>query len=139
MFQNTAFAALPPAVVIHLCCALGALALGPLALWLRKGTRAHRGAGYAWVTLMAGAALSSVFIRDERYPNIAGYTAIHLLTVGTFVGLGLGLWHIARGNVQRHRRVMQLTYLGALIAGAFALSPYRYLGALAWRHTLGWV
>ena len=30
--------------------------LGPAALWARKGSRGHRGLGYAWVTVMIGTA-----------------------------------------------------------------------------------
>ena len=139
MSQGASLASLSPAILVHLFLAGGALALGPVALWLRKGSQGHRGTGYAWVTLMVGAALSSVFIRDFRLPNLLGYTPIHLLTIATFVGIGLGIRHIARRNVRRHRRVMQLTYGAALLAGAFALLPARYLGSLLWHHALGWV
>jgi uncharacterized membrane protein len=121
-------------VIVHLVVAVGALLLGPLALWLRKGSRSHRAAGYAWITLMAAAALSSVFIRDFRLPNVLGYTAIHTLTLATFVGIGLGIWHISRRNVVRHRRVMQMTYGAAVLAGVFAFLPERYLGGLVLHH-----
>lgn len=139
MVHSTSLSSLSPAVIVHLFLALAALLLGPVVLWLRKGSRLHRGAGYAWVSLMAGAALTSAFIRDYQLPNVMGYTAIHSLTVATFVGVGLGLWHIARRNVQRHRRAMQLTNAAALLAGMFALLPERFLGSLLWHHTLGLV
>ena len=129
----------PPAVIAHLFAAGAALALGPFALALRKGSRGHRALGYAWLTTMALAALTSLFIRDFRLPNIAGYTPIHLLTAATFLGIGFGLWHIARRNVQRHRRTMQFTYAAAVLAGLFALLPQRYLGGLLWQHALGWL
>jgi hypothetical protein len=32
---------------------------------------------------------------------------------------------------------MQITYGAALLAGAFALLPERYLGSLLWHHALG--
>lgn len=137
MFDSPDLSAQSSAVIVHLFLAVGALLLGPLALWLRKGSRLHRGSGYAWITLMAGAALSSAFIRDFRLPNLHGYTAIHTLTLATFVGIGLGIWHISRRNVRRHRRVMQITYGAAVLAGAFALLPERYLGSLLWHHVLG--
>jgi uncharacterized membrane protein len=139
MFQSAGLSELSPAVIVHLFAAVGALALGPLALWLRKGSRLHRGAGYAWITLMLGAALSSAFIRDFRLPNVLGYTPIHALTLATLVGVGLGLWHISQRNAKRHRRAMQLTYAGAIAAGVLALLPERYLGSLLWHHTLGLV
>ncbi|GAP38989.1 DUF2306 domain-containing protein [Piscinibacter sakaiensis] len=139
MYLGPDLSSQPPAVIVHLVVAVGALVVGPVALFLRKGSRWHRAVGYGWVTLMLGAALSSAFIRDFRLPNVSGYTAIHALTVATFVGIGLGLWHISRRNVVRHRRVMQWTYGAALLAGAFALRPERYLGGLLWHHALGLV
>lgn len=137
MYLGPDLSAQPPAVIVHLVVAVGALIVGPVALWLRKGSRWHRAVGYGWITLMLAAALSSVFIRDFRLPNVFGYTAIHLLAVATFIGIGLGIRHIARRNVVRHRRVMQFTYGAALLAGAFALMPDRYLGGLLWHHALG--
>jgi uncharacterized membrane protein len=86
---------------------------------------------------MAGAALSSAFIRDFKLPNVWGYTPIHVLTVATFVGIGLGIWHISQHRVMRHRQAMQMTYVAVLFAGAFALLPQRYLGSLVWHHALG--
>ena len=137
MYLGPDLSAQPPAVIVHLVVAVGALIVGPVALWLRKGSRWHRAVGYGWITLMIAAALSSAFIRDFTLPNVFGYTAIHTLTVATFLGVGLGIWHISRRNVRRHRRVMQLTYGAALLAGAFALLPQRYLGGLLWHHALG--
>jgi uncharacterized membrane protein len=137
MFKSPDLSNLPPAAIVHLFFAVAALVLGPIALWLRKGSRLHRGTGYAWVTVMAGAALSSAFIRDFKLPNVWGYTPIHVLTVATFVGIGLGIWHISQHRVMRHRQAMQMTYVAVLFAGAFALLPQRYLGSLVWHHALG--
>lgn len=128
-----------PLVSIHLTFALGALLLGPFALWARKGSRGHRAAGYAWVTLMLGAAVSSLFLRSHDMPNIAGYTPIHVVTLATFGGVGGGLWFIvARRDAAMHRRFMQGTYIGGcIVAGLFALAPRRYLGNLLWNEWLG--
>lgn len=139
MSTSASLADLAPAVLVHLFLAGGALVVGPFALWLRKGSRGHRGVGYAWVTLMAGAALSSAFIRDFRLPNLFGYTPIHLLTIVTLFGLAIGVWYIAHRRIGDHRRAMQITYTAAVIAGVFALLPSRYLGGLLWHHTLGWI
>ena len=84
-----------PLIVIHMSAALGAIALGPVALWARQGAikrpQLHRAFGYAWVTLMVvtalSAALSAVLIRDYRLPNIAGYTPLHLFIPLTLLGL----------------------------------------------------
>lgn len=131
---------LSPAVQWHLAFALAALLLGPLALWARKGSALHKRAGYLWVLLMLGAAVSSVFIRDFRLPNLAGYTPIHLLTLLTFVGIGGALVAVAKGRIAAHRQAMRGVYIGGcLVAGAFALAPGRFLGQLLWGQTLGWV
>jgi len=128
---------LSPAIVIHLFLALAALLLGPVALRARKGSRLHRAAGYAWVTLMLGAALSSVFIRDFELPNLWGYTPIHILTVVTFAGIAGGIFFIVQRRIDRHRQVMWSTYLGGCVgAGVFALLPNRFLGQVVWHHWL---
>ena len=131
-------ASLSPAILVHLVLAGGALALGPVALLARKGSRLHRAFGYAWVTLMIGAAASAVFVRRFSGLNFAGFTPIHLFVIVTVVGIGGALWAIARRDVQRHRQAMWGTYVGAcVVAGAFALLPGRYLGDLLWHHALG--
>ncbi len=131
---------LSPAIVIHLFLALPALLLGPVALRARKGSRLHRAAGYGWATLMLGAALSSVFIRDFDLPNVWGYTPIHVLTVLTFAGIAGGIYYIARRRIAEHRQVMWSTYLGGCVgAGLFALLPDRFLGQAVWHHWLALV
>lgn len=133
---------LTPTIAIHMSAALGALALGPVALWARLGTRQrpwlHRAAGYAWVTLMLITASSALFIRDFSLPNLAGYTPIHLLVPVTFSGLFGAFWFLARRNIRGHRRCMQSLYWMACVgAGLFTLLPQRYLGQLVWGHWLG--
>ena len=67
---------LTPLIAVHMTAALGAVALGPVALWARKGAtqrpKLHLAFGYAWVTLMVLAAVSAIFIRDFGLPNLAG-------------------------------------------------------------------
>ena len=133
---------LTPVIAIHLSAALAALAIGPVALWARRSghPRAvlHRAAGYAWVTLMLMVAITAVFIRDFRLPNIAGYTPIHLLTIGTIAGLAGAMYAIANRNIRKHRQAMWGAYLGGcVVAGLFALLPGRFLGNWLWHQTLG--
>ena len=139
---------LTPVIAIHLSAALAAIALGPVALWARRGhaarlahsqrPRLHRAAGYAWVTLMLATAISAMFIRDHNLPNIAGYTPIHLFVPYTLGGLLLAFRHLLRGNIEGHRKAMVQLYMGACpIAGAFTLMPSRYLGQLVWGQWLG--
>jgi uncharacterized membrane protein len=137
MSHSIALSSLSPAIIVHLVFALLAVALGPLALLARKGTRPHRAFGYAWVTVMLGAAVSSGFVRSFKLPNVGGYTAIHLLSVVSVVFIALALTYIARGNRSGHQRAMRGVYVGACIAGLFAFLPGRYLGDLVWHHALG--
>jgi uncharacterized membrane protein len=128
---------LTPIIAIHLSAALGAIVLGPVALWARRGRtqhpKLHRAFGYAWVTLMLAAAVSAIFIRDYSMPNIAGYTPIHILVPVVFFALFGAFYYLARGNVQGHRKTMQRLYFGAcIVAGGFTLLPNRYLGQLVW-------
>ncbi|MCW5657548.1 MAG: DUF2306 domain-containing protein [Burkholderiaceae bacterium] len=121
-----------PIIFLHLITALAALLLGIAILARRKGTFGHRTLGWSWVVLMAAAAASSVFIRDYRIPNIAGYTPIHLLTLTVAVLLPLAIGYIRRGNVAGHRRMMTGLYIGGcIVAGLFALAPARFLGRAA--------
>jgi uncharacterized membrane protein len=131
-----------PMIAVHMTAALGALVIGPVVLWARRGStqrpRLHRALGYAWVTLIVMTALSAIFIRDFRLPNIAGYTPVHLLVPATFIGLGLAFWNLARRDIRGHRVAMQATYVSAcLVAGGFTLLPNRYLGQLVWGQWLG--
>ena len=124
-----------PIVLIHLAAAVAATLVGPLALWARRAAaqrpRLHRAFGYAWVTLMVVTAVSALFIRDFRLPNLAGYTPIHLLVPLTLASLALAFRHLARHNIAGHRRTMQSTYVAAcLVAGGFTLLPGRLLGEL---------
>ena len=140
MVHSISLSSLSPAIVVHLVFAASALVLGPVALSARKGSRFHRSLGYAFVTLIVGASLSSIFIRDFKMPNLWGYTPIHILTVGALVGVGMALVAIARRNFAWHKRGMWSVYLGACVgAGVFALLPGRYLGDLLWHHALGLV
>jgi uncharacterized membrane protein len=133
---------LTPLVATHLNAALAALVLGPVALWARRGRsqrpRLHRAFGHAWVTLMIATAVSAVFIRDTRLPNIAGFTPIHLLIPLTLVSLVVAFRALARGDIARHRWAMQRLYVVAcLMAGAFTLLPNRFLGNLVLVQWLG--
>ncbi len=133
---------LTPLIAIHMTAALTAVALGPVALWARKGTvqrpRLHRAFGYAWVTMMLMTAVTAIFIRDFRLPNVAGYTPIHLFVPITFFFLFRAFQALVRANIQGHRKAMVRLYISAcVVAGAFTLLPHRYLGNLVWHQWLG--
>ncbi len=135
---------LTPLVAVHLISALAALAIGPFAIWARRGAtvrpQLHRAFGYAWVTVIVATAVSAMFIRDYRLPNIWGYSPIHLFVPLTAMGLFKSFRALAQGDIARHRKEMQGLYYGAcVVAGMVALLPSRYLGNLVWHHWLGLV
>jgi uncharacterized membrane protein len=122
-----------PLIFFHLLTAVAALLLGLFILLRRKGTHSHRLLGWAWVLLMASTALATMFIRDYRLPNIAGYTPIHGFTLLVALMLPLAVVYIRRGNVRGHRKTMTGLYIGAcVVAGLFTLLPGRFLGSLLW-------
>lgn len=131
-----------PVIAIHVTAALGALVTGPVALWARRSgahrPKLHRAFGYAWVTLMVITALSAIFIRGGRLPNIQGFSPIHLLVPLTLLGLVGSFAKLARGDIRGHRKLMLILYFAACVgAGAFTLLPGRLLGNLVWGEWLG--
>ena len=127
-----------PLIFFHLVTAFAALLLGSAILLRRKGTGSHRALGWLWVALMGSTALASVFIRDYRMPNIAGFTPIHAFTVMVLLGLPRGIGYIRRGNLAGHRKQMKSMFVGGcVLAGVFTLLPGRFLGNLLWHHALG--
>lgn len=124
-------------IATHMSLALTAVAIGPVSLWARMGTqlrpKLHRIFGYAWVTCMLGAAITGLFIRNFRSPNVMGYTPVHLLIPLTLFTLYRAFRSLTAGNVAGHRQHMQWLYFSAcIVAGAFTLLPGRYLGNLVW-------
>lgn len=127
-----------PLVFFHLVAALATVVLGTVLLSRRKGNLNHRVLGWAWVALMGSTALSSLFISDNRFPNLAGFSPIHLLVLLVAWHLPRGIWQIRRGDVAAHRATMKGLFTGAcVVAGLFTLLPGRFLGQLLWKHTLG--
>jgi uncharacterized membrane protein len=135
---------LTPLIAVHMTAAIGAVILGPFALWARMGSLQrpwlHRATGYAYATLMLLAATSACFIRDFKLPNVHGFTAIHLLIPVTLISLWVAFHALAKKDFVTHRITMQSLYVGAcVIAGGFTLLPSRYLGNLIWHEWLGWL
>ena len=135
---------LTPLIAVHMTAAMGAVILGPFALWARMGSVQrpwlHRAMGYAYATLILLAATSACFIRDFNLPNVQGFTAIHLLIPVTLISLWVAFRALAKKDFVTHRITMQSLYLGAcVIAVGFTLLPSRYLGNLIWHECLGWL
>jgi uncharacterized membrane protein len=118
-----------PAIPLHAFAAMTAFVLGAVQLAAPKGTLPHRTVGWIWVALMAMVAGSSFWIHQIRL--VGPWSPIHLLSIFTLVMLPLGVWMAHRHRVADHRRIMVLTFSGALvIAGLFTLLPGRIMHAV---------
>lgn len=115
-----------PAIQLHAVAAALAFVLGGMILFRTKGDRLHRMGGRIWVGLMLAVCLSSFFIHTIRL--VGPWSPIHLLSVATIAGLARGVWLARQREIIGHRRIMQATYVGALlIAGGFSFLPGRIM------------
>ncbi|MFN3766007.1 MAG: DUF2306 domain-containing protein [Aliihoeflea sp.] len=114
------------AIQMHVAAAIGALVLGSVVLFHRKGDRLHRLGGRIWAALMVIVALSSFFIHELRL--VGPWSPIHLVSVATLWFLFDGVRLARRGRITAHRRTMQGTFFGGLIvAGGFTFLPGRLM------------
>jgi len=125
----------PPAIQVHVAAAMLAVMLTPVALWRRRRDRLHRLVGYAWVTGMAVAALSSFAITE--FGVLGPFSPIHALSVATLAGLVAGVRAAIRGDARGHRAAMTQLSLALVVAGLFTLAPGRIAHAMVMGGT-GW-
>jgi len=118
-----------PAIPVHAFAAMAAFALGLVQFAAPKGTLPHRTIGWIWVGLMAMVAISSFWIHQIRL--LGPWSPIHLLSIFTLIMLPIAVWRARRHRVADHRRIMTMTFVGALvIAGLFTLLPGRVMHAV---------
>jgi uncharacterized membrane protein len=118
-----------PAIPLHAFAAMAAFVLGIIQFAAPKGTLPHRTIGWIWVLLMVGVALSSFWIHTIRL--VGPFSPIHLLSIFTLIMVPLAVWRAHTHRVADHRRIMIMTFTGALvIAGAFTLVPGRIMHAV---------
>src|SRR6266576_1743080 len=111
-----------PAIPVHAFAAMAAFLLGVVQLAAPKGTLPHRTLCWVWISLMVAVAVSSFWIHQIRL--LGPLSPIHLLSIFTLVMLPLGAWSAHSHRVADPRRLMILTFPGALvIAGLFTLPP----------------
>ncbi len=111
-------------IALHLFSALAALTVGATILLRTKGTPAHKAMGRVWVGLISVVAIGSFGVRQVQDGDLSW---LHLLAAWTLFAITMGFLAIRRGRVKQHRAWMVGTFLGLLIAGAFALAPGRML------------
>ena len=113
-------------IPLHALAALAAAELGALQLWRPKGGPMQRQLGYLWAALMAGVAISGLFIYELRM--VGPFSPIHLLSFITLVSLWVAISRARRCYIAGHRRVMLLLFWLALgLAGAFTFWPGRVM------------
>ena len=118
-----------PAIPVHAFAAMAAFALGLVQFAAPKGTLPHRTVGWIWVALMAAVAASSFWIHEVRL--LGPWSPIHLLSIFTLIMLPIAVWRARRHRVADHRRIMTMTFVGALvIAGLFTFVPGRIMHAV---------
>ena len=119
-----------PQIPVHAFAAMAAFLLGTVQLLAPKGTLPHRTLGWIWVALMAVVAVSSLWIHEIRL--VGPFSPIHLLSIFTLIMVPLAVWRAHTHRVADHRRIMIMTFTGALvIAGLFTLVPGRIMHAVA--------
>lgn len=118
-----------PAIPLHAFAAMAAFVHGIVQFAAPKGTLPHRTLGWIWVILMAGVALSSFWIHQIRL--LGPWSPIHLLSIFTLAIVPLAVWKARHHDVRAHRRIMILTFTGALVvAGLFTLVSGRIMHAV---------
>ena len=117
------------AIPLHAFAAMAAFVLGLVQFAAPKGTLPHRTIGWIWVLLMASVAISSFWIHTIRL--VGPFSPIHLLSIFTLIMVPLAVWRAHKHRVADHRRIMIMTFTGALvIAGLFTLLPGRIMNAV---------
>lgn len=105
---------------LHFLCALGALILGPIVLFRRKGDRTHRWLGRIWAMMMAAIIISALSMYDiNGRPNL-----FHFFALVSLITLSCALWAIYRYKRTRkarylitHQHCMVWAYFGLFMAG----------------------
>ena len=115
-----------PAVVwMHLLTILVALALTPVLMFGRRGSRRHRKLGQVWVAAMIATAATSLFVREpgtDRSP-------IHILSVLTLTGVPYLWWTAHTHRIAARRFAVGGRVTGALLLAGFFTFPFgRMLG-----------
>ncbi len=121
-------AAMSASILIHLCTALLAVAIGAIILLRPKGTSVHKTLGRSWVVLILVVSISTIWIQDIR--DGRRFSFIHLLSIWTVFAVTMGFMAIRRGRIERHRGWMVGTFIGLVAAGPLALFPGRKLSKI---------
>ena len=123
---HAGWGAVPLAIWLHLATVIMALALTPVILWQKRGTRLHRRLGTIWAAAMFIAALDSFWILETNHGH---FSVIHLLSAFVAVQTPrLVLTARAHDHAAHRRTVRGLVIGGLLTAGALTFPFHRLLG-----------
>lgn len=118
----------PILITLHALAASVVILLAPVQILRRTKDRAHRWIGRSWVISIWIVCATGMFI----YTLTGGFTIFHALAIFTFFTTTLGVIQIRRGRVRSHMMNMIGSWIGALVAGGFAvLVPDREIPKLA--------
>ena len=109
---------------IHLVAAMLALCVGSTNLMLAKGTILHKSLGWIWIVCILVVVVTSFFIRELNHGH---FSWIHGLSVWTLCSICVALFAIRSGYIRWHKIFMIGTFVGALVAGIFAMMPGRFI------------
>jgi uncharacterized membrane protein len=119
------WASVPAMVWVHLATIMLALALTPLLLLQKRGSRRHRQLGWAWAIAMYSTAVASLFVRE----NNGGFSWIHLLSLLTLVTVPMLVGAARKHKVALHRMAVRCLVTCALLLAGFFTFPFnRMLG-----------
>jgi len=122
------FIAAPMFIKVHIVSALTVVALSPLQFWgLRKGSMAHRVAGYGWLLAMLLVAISSFWIKTNFPLQIMGYGPIHLLSLLALYSSVMIPLYARKHNVIAHRKTVRGLSIGFWLAAVFTFMPPRIM------------
>jgi uncharacterized membrane protein len=106
-----------PAIRIHLALVTTAIPLGAWLLWVsRKGAPGHRAVGIAFMVLIVGGAIASLFIRPgETHGAPLAFWLTHLTAVLVPVMAWRAISAARQGNIRVHRHWVSGLFMGGLV------------------------
>lgn len=115
-------------IYFHLATVMPALLIGTYLMLNPKGTPIHRALGKGYMSLLLVTSIASFFMQAQIGPKLWGHFGyIHILSVLTLYSVPMAYYTARTHNVKRHKRLMVLTYLGAIVVASFfaVLTPGR--------------
>ena len=120
-------------IYVHLATVMPAMLIGTYLLLNSKGTPKHRLLGKWYMSLLFFTSILSLFLQAQIGPRLFNHFGfIHIIAFVTLYSVPMAYYTARQHNVKRHKRLMLLTYTGAVvIAGIAAIAqPGRVLNEL---------